>query len=110
MHIHTTGRCDAPDFSSAGPHWNPTGRQHGEANPDGYHLGDLGNVTVTPEGRLQITTLVLKTRLTPAETGQHPVIVDEDGAALVIHAEPDDARTDPSGKSGPRIACVVIKA
>jgi Cu-Zn family superoxide dismutase len=110
MHIHTTGRCDAPDFSSAGPHWNPAGRQHGEANRDGPHLGDLGNVTIMSDGSLASTTLVLKTRLTTAETGQHPVIIDPDGASLIIHADEDDRRTDPSGNSGPRIACAVIRA
>jgi Cu-Zn family superoxide dismutase len=110
MHIHASGRCEAPDFSSAGPHWNPTARQHGEANPAGRHLGDLGNITVSPDGKLQITTLVLKSRLTAREAGSHPTIIDGDGAALVIHADADDARTDPTGNSGARIACSTIRA
>jgi superoxide dismutase, Cu-Zn family len=100
IHIHTTGRCDAPDFSSAGPHWNPTGRQHGRNNPQGAHHGDLPNLTVGADGRgsMQLTT----------PGGSLAELFDADGAALVVHANADDDRTDPSGNSGGRIACGVI--
>lgn len=105
VHIHTVGRCDAPGFESAGEHWNPAGRQHGKLNPQGHHLGDLDNLLVNAEGgRLEFTI--------PGATlrgGEHP-IVDADGASLVIHADPDDYRTDPSGNSGVRIACGVLAA
>lgn len=103
VHIHAIGRCDAPGFESAGPHWNPAGRQHGTLNPQGHHLGDLDNLVVNAEGgRLEFTI--------PGAAlhgGVHP-IVDADGAAVVIHASPDDYRTDPSGNSGARIACGVL--
>jgi Cu-Zn family superoxide dismutase len=100
IHVHTTGRCEAPAFASAGPHWNPTARQHGRKNPEGAHHGDLPNISIGADGRgtLQFT-------LADAEFAQ---LFDADGAALVVHAAADDERTDPSGNSGGRIACGVI--
>lgn len=105
IHVHAVGRCDPPDFSSAGGHWNPARRQHGFENPAGHHAGDLMNVTVAPNG-------VLHTNVTLANgpAGAPAALNDADGAALVIHAAPDDYRTDPSGNSGARIACAVIAA
>ena len=103
-HIHTTGRCDAPTFETAGGHWNPTGRQHGSENPQGQHLGDLPNLTIGADRRGQIEYRVANASL---QGGTNPVM-DADGAAVVIHAGPDDYRTDPSGNSGDRIACGVL--
>jgi len=104
VHIHTTGRCDPPGFVSAGGHWNPTARQHGAQNPQGRHLGDLPNLQVDPRGKGRLIFHVENARL---EGGANPLL-DADGAAIVIHAQPDDHRTDPSGNSGARIACGVI--
>jgi Cu-Zn family superoxide dismutase len=103
IHVHAVGRCDPPDFTSAGGHWNPASRQHGFENPAGHHAGDLMNVTVAPNG-------VLHTNVTLANgpDGAPAALNDADGAALVIHAAPDDYRTDPSGNSGARIACAII--
>lgn len=102
VHLHQTGRCEAPDFASAGPHWNPTNHQHGRLNPQGPHLGDLPNLVVAANGtgRIDFTVPV------PAGTaaGANPLL-DLDGTAVVIHAAADDLRTDPSGNSGARIAC-----
>lgn len=106
MHVHEIGRCDGPTFTSAGPHWNPAGRQHGRDNPAGAHLGDLPNLLVGADGRAK-TDFVISGAATVA--GSHPMY-DEDGASLVIHAKADDYRTDPSGQSGDRIACVVLQA
>ena len=103
-HLHTTGRCDAPTFETAGGHWNPTSRQHGSQNPQGQHLGDLPNVTVGDARRGQIEFRVPNASL---QGGADPLF-DADGAAVVIHAGPDDYRTDPSGNSGDRIACGVL--
>ncbi len=102
VHLHTVGRCDAPDFASAGPHWNPTGRQHGRYNPVGMHLGDLQNLKIGADGRTRLSTTAYR-----ASLGD---LLDTDGAAVVIHADADDYRTDPSGKSGARVACGVISA
>jgi Cu-Zn family superoxide dismutase len=100
-HVHTTGRCDAPDFASAGPHWNPSGKQHGKNNPGGMHKGDLPNLAVGTDGRGSFEVTIPGALLA---AGPNPLL-DADGAAVVIHAAADDYRTDPSGNSGGRIAC-----
>lgn len=102
-HIHTVGRCDAPGFTTAGGHWNPTSRQHGRLNPAGSHHGDLPNLVVGADGRGNFTAPV-----TGALTGEGGVF-DADGAAVVVHAGPDDEHTDPTGNSGGRIACAVLQ-
>ena len=96
-HLHTTGRCDAPDFASAGPHWNPEARQHGAMNPRGPHTGDMPNIIVGSDGRGTLGVTL------PGATVAS--LLDADGGALVIHANPDDLMTDPSGNSGGRIVC-----
>jgi Cu-Zn family superoxide dismutase len=103
-HIHTAGRCDGPGFESAGGHWNPTGRQHGAQNPQGKHLGDLPNLMVNAQGTGR---LVFRVENASLQGGANPLL-DADGAAIVIHAQPDDYRTDPSGSSGARIACGIV--
>ena len=99
-HVHMTGRCDAPDFATAGGHWNPTRQQHGKNNPRGMHKGDLPNLLVGTDGRGSVEMTIPGASL----LGAMPML-DADGASLVIHAQPDDHRTDPSGNSGGRIAC-----
>jgi Cu-Zn family superoxide dismutase len=108
IHVHSVGRCDPPDFASAGPHWNPTARKHGMHNPQGPHAGDLPNVEVDANGVLG-ATLTLPNASLVAPPGAPGALLDADGAALVIHAQADDYVTDPSGNSGPRIACAVIR-
>ena len=101
-HLHTTGRCDAPDFASAGPHWNPDARQHGSMNPNGPHAGDMPNLIVGTDGRGTLGVTL------PGRTVA--ALLDADGGALVVHAGADDLMTDPSGNSGGRIACGVFTA
>lgn len=96
IHLHDAGLCEGPGFDSAGPHWNPTTAQHGRENPQGPHLGDLPNLEVGADGRASASFA--------AQDG----LADANGFALVIHADPDDNRTDPSGNSGARIACAAI--
>ncbi len=108
VHVHSVGRCDAPAFTSAGPHWNPTSRQHGHQNPAGHHLGDLGNLGIGADGRLIAGLLIPGARVAAPGYGTGPLLRDGDGAALVIHALADDQRTEPSGNSGDRIACAVL--
>ena len=105
MHVHAVGLCTPSDFASAGPHWNPTGAQHGRDNPLGAHHGDLPNLVVEPGAIGRATLKLVGTRLA-GEGG----LLDADGAAFVIHAQADDLKTDPSGNSGARIACGVITA
>jgi Cu-Zn family superoxide dismutase len=104
-HLHATGRCDAPAFTTAGGHLNPAGRQHGLRNPRGPHLGDLPNLVVGANGMGRMEVLVAGS-LTPG----HAPLFDADGTSLVIHAAADDMVTDPAGNSGARIACSVIAA
>jgi Cu-Zn family superoxide dismutase len=101
-HIHTVGRCDAPDFATAGGHFNPLGAKHGSMNPQGPHEGDMPNLIVGSNGRGTIGAVL------PAAT--MAALLDADGAAIVIHDKPDDLMTDPSGNSGGRIACGVFAA
>jgi superoxide dismutase, Cu-Zn family len=108
VHVHAVGRCDPPDFASAGPHWNPTARKHGMNNPAGPHAGDLPNVEVAANGVVG-ATLTLPGASLFAPPGTPGALLDGDGASLVIHAGPDDYVTDPSGNSGARIACTVLQ-
>jgi Cu-Zn family superoxide dismutase len=105
IHIHAVGKCEPPEFTSAGAHFNPGGRKHGRLNPDGSHAGDLPNLLVTPIGAvgLDVTTKAVTLRAEGAGSLFGPA-----GTSLVIHAQPDDERTDPTGNSGGRIACGVI--
>lgn len=107
LHVHAVGRCDGPRFESAGPHWNPAGRKHGLSNPAGPHGGDLPNVVVAANGVLSTIVTVAGARLS-GPAGSPDVLADGDGAALVLHARPDDNLTDPSGNSGDRIACAIL--
>jgi Cu-Zn family superoxide dismutase len=102
-HIHSVGLCEPPAFTTAGAHWNPTARQHGRDNPQGAHFGDLPNLVVDASGHGQIEFTIDGT----LESGANPLL-DADGAAIVVHAQADDYRTDPSGNSGARIACGVF--
>lgn len=100
-HVHMAGVCAPPAFESAGGHWNPTRHQHGKDNPSGMHKGDLPNILIGTDGHGTLEYTIPGTWL----VGGAAPMLDSDGAALVIHAGPDDYRTDPSGNSGGRIAC-----
>lgn len=102
-HLHAVGSCDAPDFTSAGPHLNPHQRQHGHENPAGAHLGDLPNATIGANG-----SGTLSATLQGSRDEVLAQVFDADGTAIVVHATADDYRTDPSGNSGGRIACGVL--
>lgn len=102
FHLHETGRCEPP-FASAGGHYNPTGRAHGLLSDDGPHAGDLPNLVVA-EGATTAGVHAFADGLSIAE------LHDGDGSALVIHAGPDDYRTDPAGAAGDRVACAAIVA
>jgi superoxide dismutase, Cu-Zn family len=105
VHFHDVGSCEGPAFQSAGPHFNPQGRQHGLESPAGPHAGDLPNLRANAEGVADMTFLAANARLM---RGTDQSLLRDGGTALVIHARPDDHRTDPSGNSGDRIACGVI--
>jgi Cu-Zn family superoxide dismutase len=103
FHVHAVGKCEPP-FESAGDHFNPDTKQHGYLDPKGRHAGDLPNVHVPESGTLKIDILASQLSL---KDGQNHLL-DKDGAALLIHAKPDDYQSQPSGDAGNRIACGVI--
>jgi len=104
FHIHGVGKCEGPDFQSAGPHFNPTGKKHGAKNPEGHHLGDLPNVDVGADGKGEA-----KVALKGITLGEGPTsLFGSQGTAVVLHEKADDEVTDPAGNAGPRIACGVI--
>lgn len=102
IHVHAVGKCEAP-FTTAGPHFNPTNRQHGYKNPNGPHLGDLPNLDL-PAAGVRRFELVLPDVMLRGTNG----LLDADGASIIVHASRDDYLADPSGNSGGRIACGVI--
>lgn len=104
IHLHTTGSCVGPDFGSAGGHLNPLGKHHGSDNPAGRHLGDLPNIVVQPGGTGSLTAELQGTRAEIASW-----LFDTDGTAVVVHADADDYKSDPSGNAGGRLACGVLK-
>ena len=105
MHIHETGACTPPDFTSAGGHFNPASKRHGLLNPEGPHAGDLPNLLVREDGSADTTLTVSPSLLTEGPGS----MIGPQKRALVIHADPDDQKTDPSGNSGARVVCGVIE-
>lgn len=106
IHIHNVGKCEAPDFKTAGGHFNPTSAHHGihnAADPK-PHLGDLANLTVDASGKGKATFTVNGVTLGDGDTS----LFHDGGTSIVIHAKADDLMSDPSGNSGDRVACGVI--
>ena len=105
MHIHENGTCTPPGFESAGAHFNPASKQHGLLNPEGPHAGDMPNLVVEPDGSAD-TTFTVSASLLAEGPGS---MIGSQQRAFVIHADPDDQKTDPSGNSGSRVVCGVIE-
>lgn len=106
FHIHLTGKCDPKDgFKSAGDHFAPHNSAHGYQAKDGPHAGDMPNQFVGKDGTLRAHVFNPHVRLDDGDTG----LFGRDGTALVLHAKPDDYRSQPSGDAGDRIACAVIE-
>lgn len=104
IHFHEKGSCKAPDFKSAGNHFNPDGKEHGLMNAKGPHVGDLPNINADDKGEVKVK---LKSKAT-LEDGRD-TLLKTDGASIVIHEKIDNGMTQPAGDSGARIACGVIK-
>lgn len=108
IHFHTTGNCDSADkFASAGGHFNPGEHKHGLENAEGPHAGDLPNLTADADG---MAMPEFSTDTISLVEGADGYVFDEDGTALIVHANVDDQVTDPSGNSGDRLICAVIEA
>lgn len=104
FHLHRVGQCLPPDFLSAGSHLNPDAREHGHKNPKGAHVGDLPNLEIGPGGTGSVVVMVRGVTLLDGDR----TLLDADGTSLVIHADPDDEKSDPAGNAGPRVACGTI--
>ncbi len=106
IHIHQNAKCDAPDFKSAGGHFNPDMKKHGINNPDGHHNGDLPlNLVVAADGTVKRTFMSKDVTLA---AGAPNSVFANGGTALMVHEKADDMMTDPTGSAGGRIACGVI--
>lgn len=106
FHIHAVGRCDAADgFKSAGEHFAPRSSKHGYHDAGGPHGGDMPSQFAAADGRLRAHVVNPGVTLGAGATS----VFDTNGSALVLHAKPDDYRSQPSGEAGDRIACAVIE-
>lgn len=105
FHVHDVGECSLPDFKSAGEHFNPTKDPHGGPKSDARHLGDIPNIKADDNGRASVDISVKGVTLQDKDGAPTEIL----GKALVVHAKPDDYKTQPSGDSGDRIACGVIR-
>jgi Cu-Zn family superoxide dismutase len=103
FHVHEKGDCSAPDFTSAGGHFNPVAKPHAHHGQPERHAGDLLNLRADMEGN---ATYAFESKLLTVRPGPTSVV----GKAIVIHANPDDYKSQPAGNSGPRIACGLIRA
>lgn len=101
IHLHEVAKCEAPDYKSAGAHFNPAKKQHGLLNPDGPHAGDMANFTVAANGTAQ--TVITNKNVTMG-AGTNSIL----GTALVIHEKADDSKSEPAGNAGNPIACGAI--
>ena len=106
VHIHAKPLCDAPDFKSAGGHFNPESKQHGLQNPMGHHAGDLPqNISIGEDRTGQATFKVDYLSLDPSSPNS---ILANGGTSIMVHEKADDMKTDPTGNAGNRIACGII--
>jgi Cu-Zn family superoxide dismutase len=106
FHIHETGRCDpTTGFESAGEHYAPGGHTHGYLVEGGPHAGDMPNQFAGQDGRLRADVFNPNVTLYPGPL----TLFDDDGSALIVHANADDYRNQPSGDAGGRVACAVIE-
>lgn len=102
FHIHEQGDCSAPDATSAGGHFNPTGKPHGDPTKDDHHLGDMPMLVADANGNARFGTTL--EGLTISGKGKGNIV----GRGVIVHAAPDDFTTQPTGNSGARVACGVI--
>ena len=103
FHIHEKGDCSSGDGMSAGGHYNPTGQQHGMHGAGAHHTGDLPSLKADANGVARLDFSTASIRVGGGAT-------DIVGKGLIVHRDPDDFKTQPTGNAGPRLACAVIAA
>ena len=107
LHFHEKGDCSKSDFTSAGRHVHTEARRgHGLLNPDANEAGDLPNLYVGADGKGVVE--LFSTYVSFDGQSGRAALIDDDGAAVVIHASPDDHKTQPIGGAGARVACGAI--
>lgn len=106
FHFHEKGLCEPPGFTTAGEHFNPKAKKHGLLSLHGPHAGDLPNLVAGADGTASAEWVASGVTL---QKGQPNSLLKEGGTALIIHEKADDGMTDPSGNSGSRIACGVLR-
>jgi Cu-Zn family superoxide dismutase len=104
FHVHEKGDCSAPDASSAGEHFNPQAGVHGKKASEEHHVGDMDNLSTDSKGNAKVDIVVEEATLGDGKA------TDIMGKSVIVHIAPDDYKTQPSGGSGARVACGVIKA
>lgn len=107
FHIHEQGSCEAPDFTSAGDHFNPEGKSHGLQHEEGAHAGDMENIIVKADGTVKQSFELPHLSL---EKGDGHSLFQAGGTSLVVHEEADDGYSQPAGDAGERMLCGVIAA
>ncbi|HUP95615.1 MAG TPA: superoxide dismutase family protein [Burkholderiales bacterium] len=103
FHIHEVGDCSSGDGMSTKGHFNPFGKAHGHHTSAEHHAGDLPSLRADSSGRAKINVDIPMISVTP---GAGSVV----GRGLIVHADPDDYKTQPTGNAGARVACAVIQA
>jgi len=101
FHVHEKGDCSAPDASSAGGHFNPHQTSHGKAGEGTHHAGDLPSLEADANGNAELDVVLDSIAL----CGDHSIV----GRSLIVHADPDDYVSQPTGNAGARVACAVIQ-
>jgi Cu-Zn family superoxide dismutase len=104
IHVHEKGDCSAADASSAGGHFNPTGEPHGKVGTEPHHAGDMNNIVANAQGVAQVS--VHAEGVTLGGNAANDIA----GRAVIVHAAPDDYRSQPSGDAGARVACGLVTA
>ncbi|RJF99811.1 superoxide dismutase family protein [Noviherbaspirillum saxi] len=104
FHVHEKGDCSAPDAMSAGGHFNPSTKSHGDPAHADHHAGDLGNLNANAAGNAVLQLAVAASDFSLSRGAPNSIV----GKALIVHADPDDYKTQPTGNAGKRVACGVI--
>ncbi len=104
IHIHQVGKCDTPNFKSAGGHFNPYKHEHGLNNAKGAHNGDMANIEIDSSGN---GSVIIENKM--VRLGNANPLLRIDGASIIIHAKADDQKSQPAGNAGDRIGCGVIE-
>jgi Cu-Zn family superoxide dismutase len=106
FHLHEKGDCSAPDGTSAGGHFNPASQQHGGPEHAAHHGGDFGNITADASGKAKLSLSVPTSQISLDDGAPGNII----GRGMIVHADPDDFVTQPTGNAGKRLACGVVVA